>query len=257
MNKNKKYISDMLYLQSSFNTNTCEKWEIKQLDWATAIFIEAGEAIDSFNWKWWKHGGNDLANLTVEMVDLWHFIMSYMLENESFKETFDNILNYADYILVNRSFKYPFNKIFQLVNTDSTFAELNKNGKSSEDVIKTYSKEIREIAISIARDDINSALDAFFNVWNGLGHSFEYLYDCYVVKNCLNKFRQDHGYKDGTYVKHWAVDDLPENDVEDNAVASMLIKYNTDSNDVMTTFYADLQKAYDESNKLIAERIQS
>ena len=38
------------------------------------------------------------------------------------------------------------------------------------------------------------------------------LYKRYVVKNQLNQFRQDHGYKNGTYIKIWG-------DVEDNIIA--------------------------------------
>ena len=33
--------------------------------------------------------------------------------------------------------------------------------------------------------------------------SFDQLYRGYVGKNVLNFFRQDHGYKEGTYRKHW------------------------------------------------------
>jgi hypothetical protein len=33
---------------------------------------------------------------------------------------------------------------------------------------------------------------------------FDSLYRAYVGKNVLNFFRQDHGYKEGTYVKNWA-----------------------------------------------------
>ena len=33
--------------------------------------------------------------------------------------------------------------------------------------------------------------------------SFEGLFKRYVAKNVLNFFRQDHGYKEGTYIKVW------------------------------------------------------
>jgi hypothetical protein len=32
---------------------------------------------------------------------------------------------------------------------------------------------------------------------------FDALYRSYVGKNVLNFFRQDHGYKDGSYIKVW------------------------------------------------------
>ncbi len=36
------------------------------------------------------------------------------------------------------------------------------------------------------------------------GLDFEGLYCGYVGKNVLNFFRQDHGYKDGSYIKNWS-----------------------------------------------------
>ncbi|VVM18067.1 Dimeric dUTPase (EC [uncultured Gammaproteobacteria bacterium] len=43
------------------------------------------------------------------------------------------------------------------------------------------------------------------------------LYKRYLVKNQLNTFRQDHGYKDGTYIKLWG-------GVEDNVVAFKIME---------------------------------
>ena len=61
--------------------------------------------------------------------------------------------------------------------------------------------------------------------------SFDQLYRMYVGKNVLNFFRQDHGYKEGTYVKVWggrednehlsdllAVMDVAEDDFAESAV---------------------------------------
>ncbi len=47
--------------------------------------------------------------------------------------------------------------------------------------------------------------------------SFEWLFKVYIGKNCLNQFRQDHGYKEGTYIKIW-------NDKEDNVVMVSLLE---------------------------------
>jgi hypothetical protein len=45
------------------------------------------------------------------------------------------------------------------------------------------------------------------------------LYKRYVVKNQLNTFRQQHGYKDGSYIKLWDT-------VEDNVVAFKIMDEN-------------------------------
>ncbi len=44
----------------------------------------------------------------------------------------------------------------------------------------------------------------FWDLMLASGLDFDSLYTAYVGKNVLNFFRQDHGYKDGTYVKNWA-----------------------------------------------------
>ena len=53
-------------------------------------------------------------------------------------------------------------------------------------------------------------------------------------KNILNKFRQDHGYKDRSYIKIW-------NGVEDNAVMNEILQNGASSVDEI---YAKLKTAY-------------
>ena len=43
----------------------------------------------------------------------------------------------------------------------------------------------------------------FANLMALLDMDFDSLYRGYVGKNVLNFFRQDHGYKEGSYVKVW------------------------------------------------------
>jgi hypothetical protein len=57
--------------------------EGRQISWLRCIYMEAAEAIDSFNWKHWKNieSEPDLDNAKVELVDIWHFIMRKKLIN--------------------------------------------------------------------------------------------------------------------------------------------------------------------------------
>ena len=43
----------------------------------------------------------------------------------------------------------------------------------------------------------------FANIMALIDMDFDQLYRTYVGKNVLNFFRQDHGYKDGSYIKTW------------------------------------------------------
>lgn len=43
----------------------------------------------------------------------------------------------------------------------------------------------------------------FANIMQLIDMDFDRLYRLYVGKNVLNFFRQDHGYKDDSYIKVW------------------------------------------------------
>jgi cell division protein FtsI/penicillin-binding protein 2 len=68
------------------------------------------------------------------------------------------------------------------------------------------------------------------------GLSFSWLQKIYIGKNCLNKFRQDNGYKEGTYIKVWNKD-------EDNVVMIKILEES--SNISFDTMYEKLQEQYD------------
>ncbi|MDP7554519.1 MAG: dUTP diphosphatase, partial [Candidatus Thioglobus sp.] len=69
-------------------------------------------------------------------------------------------------------------------------------------------------AANINKEDnpIREVTDLYFDALVIIGMDVDDLYKRYLVKNQLNIFRQDHGYKDGTYVKFWDA-------VEDNVIA--------------------------------------
>ena len=56
-------------------------------------------------------------------------------------------------------------------------------------------------ASAVANKTFNAA--AFAGCMAQIGMDIDDLYRGYVGKNTLNFFRQDHGYKDGSYVKVW------------------------------------------------------
>lgn len=41
-----------------------------------AMRQESAEAIDSLNWKWWKHDADDWDNVKIELIDILHFWVS-------------------------------------------------------------------------------------------------------------------------------------------------------------------------------------
>ncbi len=62
--------------------------------------------------------------------------------------------------------------------------------------------------------------------------SYEELYKLYIGKNILNRFRQNHGYKSGDYMKVWS-------GREDNVVLQEILDKN--SNITANTLYSLLE----------------
>ena len=61
----------------------------------------------------------------------------------------------------------------------------------------------------------------FFEAVATIGMDVPELYKRYIIKNQLNTFRQNHGYKDGTYIKIWDA-------VEDNVIALSIMEEHPD-----------------------------
>ena len=215
-----KLYETMFGLQDDFNENTIPDWKNKQLDWHRAIWMECGEAVDSTPWKWWKKGTTDMANLEVELVDIWHFIMSYLMESNI--DIKNNLENYS-YL----------------------FEEFQSGGYTITDNLE----DMALLALEKNRDfEIDKMLIPIFLVaWGSIGRNTEDLYKSYIIKNCLNKFRQDNGYKEGSYIKMWAKD---VGTVEDNVIAWYLANDIEDLDNLFNKLYDSLDLYYKNMKKL-------
>jgi uncharacterized protein with FMN-binding domain len=71
--------------------------------------------------------------------------------------------------------------------------------------------------------------------------TFEDVYRLYIGKNCLNQFRQDNGYKDGSYTKIW-------DGKEDNVYMQEAIKENP--NIGFELLYEKLDEKYNNSKDI-------
>jgi dimeric dUTPase (all-alpha-NTP-PPase superfamily) len=76
-------LSIMLTLQNTFNSSLNPDWidfeKQPERDDVLAIICESGESIEHYGFKWWKSQSPDLAQVKMELVDIWHFFMSEML----------------------------------------------------------------------------------------------------------------------------------------------------------------------------------
>ncbi len=211
------FIDQMFALQNELNNHTNGKmWvdgftkENRQISWYRCIYMEAAEAIDSFNWKHWKNINvePDWANIKVELVDIWHFIMSEAIRVDE--------RPYAN----------------QYENTD-VIGDLDP-----EMLLQTLEKILSlSVQARIEGNDqtIRETIDLFFVALSHLGMDTAELYKRYVVKNQLNTFRQKNGYKEGSYIKIWG-------SVEDNVVAFKIMDDNP--NISPSELYGQLEIAY-------------
>ena len=74
-------IGKMLILQDSINKKVNPDWKNAENDWLLAVMVEGVEAIEHHGWKWWKHQQPDTEQLQMELIDIWHFALSFSLTN--------------------------------------------------------------------------------------------------------------------------------------------------------------------------------
>ena len=223
----------MLQLQAQLNDATNgENWTKgitkngKSINWNRCIYMECAEMVDSFSWKHWKSINQepDWDNLQIEVVDVWHFIMSLAIENyaQQMKGGIEDLaLNISQL------------DSFSIIDTS------NELFGTQDDVIAKVENIIR---LSLEKDslDLELLISEFFDLVIMSGLDLETLYRLYVGKNILNQFRQDNGYKDGSYIKVW-------NGEEDNVVMKRI--WEEDSNIKPDALFKELTKLYLSLNK--------
>lgn len=167
----KQALINMLTLQDRMNSRVHEDWTQQGFEWYRATWIECGELIEHYGYKWWKKQEPDLEQVRLEIIDIWHFGMSALFRDGK------GIEQIADEI---------------------------------DDEVKGYKPvglDIREATEALAMHSLQTrgfSPSCFWELMVSADLDFNSLYSAYVGKNVLNFFRQDNGYKVGNYVKTWA-----------------------------------------------------
>ena len=200
--KNKLLV--MLELQDAMNSRVNSDWRNAKNEWYRAIWTECAEMLDHYGWKWWKHQQPDLGQVQLELVDIFHFAMSdYLLQGNDNQQIAARILD-----------------------------EMASPGRIDD---------IRQAIEAMAQSTIaeqSMHFSGFANIMRLIDMDFDQLYRLYVGKNVLNFFRQDHGYKDGSYLKVWQ-------GREDNEhLAELLSSLDSESLNFKDQVYQGLQSRY-------------
>lgn len=159
----------MLDLQDGMNTKVHPEWRSQEFEFYRAIWIECAELLDHYGWKWWKKQTPDTEQVALELIDIWHFGLSILLQNSGDLEA-----------------------LARQVHEKLTIATDEPDFRLDLEAFACATLTDRQFHI-----------DKFGRLMAGVDMSFDQLYRGYVGKNVLNFFRQDHGYKDGSYRKHW------------------------------------------------------
>lgn len=196
-------VGAMLKLQDEVNTRVHPQWRAQGYPWYRAIWVECAELLDHHGWKWWKQQTPDWEQVRLELVDIWHFGLSALLTAE-----------------------IPAAVIA------ARLAE--KPGAERVRDAEAFRCAVEDFAASTLHARTFD-LPGFAALLRTADLDFEALYRGYVGKNVLNRFRQDRGYQQGTYRKHW-------NGREDNEWLALL---SADLDPESANFAADLHAALD------------
>ncbi len=196
-------LATMARMQEAHNAQVHPEWRTQGYAYYRAIWVECAEMLDHFGWKWWKAQQPDLEQVKLELVDIWHFGLSELLRAETLDDGVVDVLRGV----------YP------------------------DPDAETLRHAIEALAASSLASRGFSA-EAFGAAMAALPMDYDELYRLYVGKNVLNHFRQDNGYKAGTYVKVW-------NGREDNEhLVELLAGIDLGAEDAPEQVYEGLQARY-------------
>ena len=167
-------VAECMRLQDMFNKKVNPNWQKAGYPFYRAAWLEMAEAVGPTNWKWWKKQEDDRYQTKLEMVDIFHFALSELIikgtQPSSIVSTWESTKQ-----------RFPAGKVNDI----------------------EYTLEQAEGFIEIATGMREQNIQFFFKTMLSLDISIEDVLKLYVSKNVLNIFRQDNGYKEGTYIKTW------------------------------------------------------
>ncbi|GGW89738.1 dUTP diphosphatase [Alteromonas halophila] len=213
---NQQQLATMLALQNKMNSKVNESWLTAGYGFLRAAMVESVEAIEHHGWKWWKAQNKDLAQLQMELVDIWHFALSA------------SIIDYKGDVSAAAS------AIAAQLAQSQTHVVFD--GVDYYPGKQTLLDNLELMAGLCAAKRFSVPL--FMLIVEQCEMSTDELFRQYVGKNVLNFFRQDHGYKSGSYLKVWQGREDNEHLVE------VLESLSSDDANYSDAVYAGLKARY-------------
>jgi hypothetical protein len=187
------------------------------------MIVESGELLEHTDYKWWKHGSVDIAQSQMEIIDLWFFYFSLVLLDPATlpSKIAEDKLEY---------FAQMFMDYSGLEGTPDP-SLTTESSKPEWDIEKVQQRTLYFVhSCSQMTPNLLSTMYELAELTTAAGMSFEKMYDMYMGKLILNIFRQENGYKEGTYRKQWhtATYGSPKTTLEDNQVLTQIMKRESD-----------------------------
>lgn len=219
--------------QHEFNSVLRDDWYTQDWSWESAMITEIGELNGFLPWPWWKAvkvTPAAVAQACLELVDITCFGVSFEIRKVC--ET-------------NPDIKHAMNRVSNLLVTDAM--QIRK----VHGVLSSAGKPVPvwqlTAAISAALAQGHFSLSMVLATAQALGYNAEQFYGMYLGKMVLNKFRQDNGYKAGTYRKHWA-NGPGEEPQEDNVHLARIVREmhgaGSDEKQYTVDLYTQLEASY-------------
>lgn len=159
----------MLTLQDAMNRKVHPQWVSQGFAWYRAAWIECAELMEHHGYKWWKKQVPDRDQVELEIIDIWHFGLSAQFDGRSIEAIADALVEALEPLPTAR---LPFLEAVEAL---------------ASHCLQTRGFSVRHFWVLLQAAEMDA----------------DTLFSRYVGKNVLNVFRQDHGYKDGSYRKTW------------------------------------------------------
>lgn len=177
----KQKLLTMLQLQAEANNVMSDAWLTSKngcpseggISYYRAAALEAGEAIGHLGFKWWKKEDSDNEQTNLELIDMLHFALSefYRRCQTSLESSVESILGNLELSGFSNSIEH-------------------KRLALEEFIAECYASKY----VSLYRT---------IELCYRFGLTENYVYNMYVGKNVLNKFRTSNGQRRNTYIKKW------------------------------------------------------
>lgn len=213
-----RQLARMLQLQDEMNAMVNPNWRTAGYAWHRAILVEGAELMEHYGqWKWWKKGEPDIYQAQLELVDIWHFALSWYMVRFG-------VADPRDWVLVQA--------IARRIRAAQAALPASGGAPSAE----TVNADI-DLLVAKAGQGLFDH-EPFIRLMSHFGLDFDTLFQMYVGKNGLNRFRQMYGYKQGAYLK----DDW--NGLEDNAALEAILPQVISEDDPMAALLQRLEATY-------------